>query len=138
MTNTDTNTPAPFDPAAFEDVPQAECVIKTPSGEPTAMVVLLQGPENPERKRRLFARQRRLRQEISQQQRLPVTDPEEEDADDIEEMVACTIGWRGCALPFSVQAARELYSDPKRQYLRLQVRAFLDRRDAFTLSSARG
>jgi hypothetical protein len=41
-------------------------------------------------------------------------------------LVANTIGWEGAAVPYSPQAALALYSDPKRQWLRSQVRAALD------------
>lgn len=133
----DQTTTALFDPLGIEDVPSAECTIKDPTtGAPTTMVITLAGPEHPDRKRRMFARQRRVRAEIAQHQRLPVVDPEEEEADEIEELVACTLGWKGAPMPYSPETARDLYANPKRAWLRLQVRAFLDRREAFTRSSA--
>jgi hypothetical protein len=50
--------------------------------------------------------------------------------------VACTLGWTGSSLPYSAEAARKLYSDPKRRWLCDQVQAALDERELFMRSSA--
>lgn len=130
--------PEVFDFCTVEDVPSAPVRIKNPqTGAPTAMVVTLAGPEHPVRKQRLFARQRRLRSGLAKTGRLPMVDPEDDDADEIDDLVAFTLGWQGAAVPYSADAARALYSDPRRQWLRAQVKAALDEREAFTGSSAR-
>lgn len=127
-----------FDPLAFEDVPTAEVRVKDPlTGAATAMVVQLAGPEHPDRKRREFARQRKVRALIAKTQKLPVIDPEDSEAEELDDLVACTLGWSGCATPYSAAAARELYADPRRRWLRAQVKAALDERELFTQSSAR-
>lgn len=126
-----------FDPLAFEDVSTGSLRIKDPlTGAPTAMVVTLAGPEHPDRKKRLHARQRKLRAAMAKTGKLPMSDPEDDDADQVDELVASTLGWEGSAVPYSPEAARRLYGDAKRRWLRDQVQAALDERELFTRSSA--
>lgn len=133
--STDTAGAAGFDFDAFEDVDRADVRIKDPvTGAPTAMVVTLAGPEHPDRQRLVFARQRRLRAALSKTGRVPVSDPEEDDSDQLEMLLACTLGWAGAKLPFSRDAARALYTDPRRRWLRDQVLEALERRELFTRS----
>lgn len=128
---------AGFDPLAFEDVPTGDLHVKNPiTGAPTGMVITLAGPEHPDRKKRLFARQRRLRAQLAKTQRMPVSDPEEDAADELDELVASTLGWKGSKTPFSADAARALYADTKRRWLRDQVRQALEERELFMRSSA--
>ena len=128
---------ATFDFTSVEDVTSGSVRIKDPTtGAPTSMVVFLAGPEHPERKRRVFARQRRLRSQLAKTGRLPMTDPEDDEADEIDDLVAYTLGWEGAHVPFDRDAARALYSDTKRAWLRAQVKAALDEREAFTRRSA--
>ena len=54
----------------------------------------------------------------------------------VELMVASTLGWTGAATPYTTDAARALYSDPKRRWLCDQVRQALDERELFMRSSA--
>lgn len=135
-----TNTLPPegaFDFASFEDTPTADVRIKDPkTGATTAMVVTLAGPEHPDRKRILFARQRKARAALSRTGKLTMSDPEDDEADQVDLLVACTLGWKGAAVPFSPAAARALYNDPKRRWLRDQVQEALDQRELFTRSSA--
>lgn len=110
--------------------------IKNPkTGAPTAMEVTLAGPEHPERKRLVYARQRKLRQNLAKTGKLPVVDPEDEEADELEQLIACTLGWAGASVAFNPAAARALYSDPKRRWLRDQVEAALAERELFTRAS---
>lgn len=121
----------------FEDVLTAEVRIKNPkTGAPTPMVVTLAGPEHPDRKRIQFAKSRRLRAELSKTGKLPVTDPEEDESEETDMLVACTIGWTGADPAFTKQAARAVYTDPKRRWLRDQVLAALNERELFTRASA--
>jgi hypothetical protein len=137
VVNTDAGAAtAPFDFDAFEDVPTTDLRIKDPNGLPTAMLITLAGPEHPDRKRRQFVRQRKFRAEFAKAGKMPVTDPSDDYDDETDELVACTLGWVGAAVPYSPSAARTLYADPKRQWLRVQVKAALDERDRFTRSSA--
>jgi hypothetical protein len=135
----DTPTAAPaalFDPFSIEDVPTGTLRVRDQAGAPTAMVITLAGPEHPERKKRLHSRQRRLRAVLSKTGKLPMSDPEDDEADELDDLVACTLGWEGCNLPYSAQAARQLYADAKRSWLRSQVKAALEERELFTRASA--
>jgi hypothetical protein len=129
--------PAPaFDFNSIEDVPTGAYRVKDQTGAPTAMVINLAGPEHPERKKRLFARQRRLRAALSKTGKMPISDPADDEADELDDLVSSTLGWDGAAVPYSPQAARSLYGDPKRRWLRDQVVAALQERELFTRSSA--
>ena len=128
-----TNSTMPQDPSAealdilaFEDADSADLRIKHPvTGAPTAMVVQIAGPEHPLRRRLVLDRQRRLRAHLAKTGNMHISDPEDDAADDLELTVACTLGWRGAAQPYSPAAARALYADPKRRWLRDQVRTAL-------------
>lgn len=121
----------------FEDVTSADVRIKNPvTGAPTGMVVTLAGPEHADRKRLTFTRQRRMRAALAKTGRVPVSDPEEDDADEIDMLAACTLGWSGASVPFSPAEARRVYSDPKRRWLRDQVAAALQERELFTQACA--
>ena len=126
-----------FDLDAYEDVVSADVRIKDPTtGAPTPMLVTLAGPEHPDRKRIAYAKSRRLRAALAKTGKLPTTDPEDDEADELEQLVACTLGWAGASLPYSREAARKLYSDPKRRWLRDQVSAALQERELFTRACA--
>lgn len=128
-----------FDLEAYEDVTSADVRIKDPTtGAPTPMVVTLAGPEHADRKRLTFARQRRLRAALAKTGKVPVSDPEEDDAEELDMLVACTLGWSGASVPYSPAEARRLYSDPKRRWLRDQVAAALQERELFTRACAKG
>lgn len=125
-----------FDPLSIEDVPTGTLRVRDHNGAPTSWCITLAGPEHPERKRRLFARQRRLRALVAKTGKLPTSDPEDDDAEQVEDLVACTLGWEGAALPYSADACRRLYADTKRRWLRDQVAAALEERELFMRSSA--
>lgn len=139
-----TNSTMPQDPAAealdilaFEDADSADLRIKHPvTGATTAMVVQIAGPEHPLRRRLVLDRQRRLRAHLAKTGNMHISDPEDDAADDLELTVACTLGWRGAAQPYTLAAARALYADPKRRWLRDQVQAGLQDRALFMRSSA--
>lgn len=127
----------PFDITAFEDADSADLRINHPlTGAPTTMVVQIAGPEHPLRRRLVLDRQRRLRAHMAKTGNVHISDPEDDAADDLDLTVACTLGWRGAAQAYSPAAARELYADPKRRWLRDQVQAGLQDRALFMRSSA--
>ena len=125
-----------FDPNAFEDTDRADLVIKNPiTLVPTSMSVVIAGPEHADRKRLRFERQRKLRAALAETGCLPPGDPADDEAEELEHLVACTIGWSGSVDPYSVDACRRLYADPKRRWLRKQVRDGLERLELFMRSS---
>jgi hypothetical protein len=137
-----TALPASFDIAGFEDVQSGTVAIRDPlTGAPTALVIEIAGPEHPLRRRDSFDRQRRVRQDIMKSGKVQLDDPEEEEQEQIDKIARYTLGWSGLtiggqAVPYSRQAAQQLYSDPKRRWLRDQVRAALDERERFIKRSA--
>lgn len=133
----------PLDLDSFEDMLTSDLAIKNPStGAPTSAVITVLGPEHPARKKIQFDRARRMRAEFSRSGKLAVRDPVEDIEQQTDYLVGCTLGWSGMtsggtALAFSADAARALYTNPKRQWLRAQVIAALDEPDRFIHSSSK-
>lgn len=131
-----------FDIDAYEDVQAGDIQLKDPAtGAPTGATITLAGPEHPARRKIDLDRQRRVRAALQKTGKLQLQDPEEDEADETDLLVACTLGWRGLALAgqelaFSREAAARLYTDPKRRWLRAQVVAALNEREAFIKRSA--
>jgi hypothetical protein len=115
----------------YKDVPTADVQIKTPRGM-TGWTITIAGPEHPNRKRITFAKQRRMRALMSKTGKLPINDPEEEAAEELDLLMSCTLSWSGCPVPFSNDAMRALYSDPEYAYVREQVIAAMNERELFT------
>jgi hypothetical protein len=121
---------------------EGRVVLKHPlSGGPTAAVVTIAGPEHPARKGKLFALKRARRAALmASGGQLTIPDPTDDEADELDLLVVCTLGWsginvKGAALVYTAAAARELYADPRRRWVREQVLAALDKRDLFISSS---
>lgn len=117
-------------------------VLKHPiTGASTGASITIAGPEHPTRKAQVFSRMRQRRAELERTGRLTVPDPEDDDTDEAALLATCTLGWAGLAvagqpLAYSAEAARALYADPRRRWVRDQVRAALDQRELFIGSSA--
>ena len=128
---------------ALEQSTSAVVVLRHPvSGAPTAASITIAGPEHPARKGAIFARMRMRRAEMERTGKLGVTDPLDDEQDELALLAACTLGWEGLStdgapLVFSAEAARALYADPRRAWVRDQVKAALDERALFFGSSAR-
>lgn len=123
------------------EVTTADIVLKHPvTGAPTGAVVTIAGPEHPKRKKIFFDRQRAQRAKFAKAGKIQFDDPEEDEAQAIALLAACTFGWqrlgrKGVALPFSEAAAAALYADPEFGWLRAQVQAAMDARENFIRSS---
>ena len=134
---TDNTQPDSLDLDDFEDVISADVRIKHPeTGAPTNVTITLAGPEHPARKRILFTRQRRVRSQLQKTGKLQLQDPEDDETDETDLLAACTLGWAGVVVagqpvPYSTGAALALYENPKRRWLREQVKAALDERELF-------
>lgn len=135
---TDNTASAPLlDLDDFEDVTSADLRIKHPeTGAPTSVTITLAGPEHPDRKRILFARQRRMRNQLQKTGKLQLQDPADDEIDETDLLAACTLGWSGIVVGgqpvvYSPQAALAIYGNPKRRWLRDQVKAALDERELF-------
>lgn len=117
---------ATLDLADFEDIPTGTLVLNHPqTQEPTTSFLLLASPEHESRKRIDLARTRKLRSEYQQTGKMPRTDPLDDIEEETDYLVAATLGWNltmgGAPLEFSADAARKLYTDPKKQWVRAQA-----------------
>ena len=105
------------------------------TGLPTGAFILLAGPEHPERRKKAMNITRAVRASYAKNNRMP-SDPEDEAAEMIETLTMATLGWRGITrggqpLPFSKQAARDLYADAKSQWVVVQITTALGDRAVF-------
>lgn len=132
-------TPAPIDLDSIEDLQEADIPIKHPVTGAIVGTIRLLGPENPVRRRLIFARIDRMNADATSGTQVRAEEHFEEMNDELAEI---TVGWNlvmsGKSLPFSRQAARELYADPRRGWLRAQVLAARDNRERFIGASANG
>lgn len=131
-----------FDVSTIRDQHLVEVEIKHPTTRaPLGAFVTIAGPEHPDRKALEFARQRRVREEVQRSHRVPVGDPEEEEAAALDVLVACTFGWRGIAdkgaeVAYSKEAARAMFARTELSWLRGQLLLELQRADLFIETSA--
>jgi hypothetical protein len=140
MTQDTTEKPADsfqgFDLSTVEDVGTAEYELKHPiTGEGIGAFILLAGPEHPDRRRITMALVRKMRADALRKSQKP-QDPEEDLEESREMLVKITLGWRGIAkagapLVFSAAAARELYADPKSQWLVKQLLSAMNDQELF-------
>jgi len=128
----------------IREAQSAEIELLHPSTRaPLGAAITVAGPEHPKRKGLLWERQRRLRAKFQKAGKLSFADPAEEEADEIDYLAACTLGWRGITrdgveIAWSANEAARLYGDPELAWLRAQVRAGLDDLELFIRTSARG
>ena len=131
-----------MDISNIQDIETAEVVIKDPTtGAPTDLVVTLAGPEHAKRRQLEFARARKIRRQVQRTGKIELADPEDDEQDQIEMLVACTLGWegltdKGVTVPFTPAAAQSLYSREGLGWLRSQLLTALGERERFIKSSA--
>lgn len=139
----DTQPAEPVDLASISTLRSAEVEIVHPkTGVGLGVMFHLAGPEHPVRKRAGVEAARRLRDRLL----VDELDADATDQQELEVLVASTLGWRrkddqgpvtfgGAPLAYSAEAARTLYTDPDRHWLRVQVRNALERRALFISGS---
>lgn len=126
----------------LEDAPTGDMLVKHPvTGEATRAVLVLAGPEHPQRRGIVFGRMRRMRAEMARTGKVEMPDPEEDELEENDVLAGCILGWSGLAqggqtLPWSATAAQALMADPKRRWLRAQVKRALDERALFIKASS--
>ncbi|MBS3996615.1 MAG: hypothetical protein KGZ67_04660 [Hydrogenophaga sp.] len=127
-----------FDLDSVQDAGMAEYEVTHPvTGAGTGAIFLLAGPEHPERKRITLSLIRRMRADAMRAQgKGKATDPEADIEEGRDMLVKATLGWRGVCkagqpVPFSPQAAAQLYADPKTQWLTKQLLAAMNDQDLF-------
>lgn len=141
-----TSTPAEavFDLDTIEDLDTADIELLNPKTQQgTGAFITLAGPEHPERKAQTFKLIRKARADMARNAaakrgavRQP-DDPEDDMRETIAMLASITMGWRGIAqggkpIAFTRQAAIDLYSDPKRQWIVRQLVADMNAVDVFT------
>ena len=121
-----------------EDLEEADLELIRP-GEtaPCGIVIRLAGPTHPKRRAWLLARSRKLRAVMEKAGKVKLPDPVEDEAEDVELLVTCTLGWRGAATAYSPDAARALYSNHRTAWVRDAVKTALEERERFTSRSVR-
>lgn len=129
-----------FDLATLEDITEAEVQLKRDS-QPLPIWVTLAGPEHAKRKSFVFAKQRRMRQQLAKTGKVEFQDPAEDEQDELELLSSCVLGWRGVVFggkPMECTPAnvRALLADPKRAWFRRAVKAAFDDNEAFIAASA--
>lgn len=126
-----------FDIDNFEDVGTGTYAVKHPAtGRATPLVLTLAGPEHPKRKKAQFQRVRKLRNQAAKTGKIDFDDPQDEDENTTMEIAGYILGWEGLVaggknVEFSPEEAIKLMRDPKRRWLRDQVKAALDERELF-------
>ncbi|MCE2915918.1 MAG: hypothetical protein LW768_10280 [Rubrivivax sp.] len=129
-----------FDLASLEDITEAEIQLKRES-QPLPIWVTMAGPEHPKRKQFVFAKQRRMRQQLAKTGKVELQDPAEDEADEVDLLATCVLAWRGVVFngkPLDCNRANVLavLSDPKRAWFRKALKAAFDDAEAFTVASA--
>lgn len=120
----------------FEDTQSGKVYIKNPStGAPTPFFIEFAGPEHPERKKRVMAAQRKMRQHLQKSGKLQLKDPLEDDEDNLDMLVACALSWN-FPEEFSKANVEAKLSNPKKRWMRDQVQAGFDERENFIARSA--
>ena len=126
---------------AYEDIAVGKLTLTDPkTGAPTSSVIELASPEHESRKRIDLARTRRLRAEFAANGKLESTDPLDDIEDETDYLVASCLGWNvsvgGQLLECTPANVRAVLTDPKKQWLRAQVRAGIHKTELFIADSA--
>lgn len=123
----------------IKSVMSASVEIKDENGAPTGVFFELAGPTHPKRKSITLANQRRLQNQLQKTGKVTLDDPAEQEMQSRDNLVAFTLGWtgftddKGNEVPFSKDAARELYDDPEEKYSWLvdQLNTALNEKERF-------
>ena len=110
---------------------------------PLGVIFTLAGPEHPVRQKITLQAARDLRRKVQQAGKLVFDDPEAEREQELDYLVAATLGWKnlsvdGQSVEFSAAAARSLYQASRFAWVRRQVRRALDEAEVFIVSSSKG
>lgn len=131
-----------FKVGTITDAESAAVDIKDPATGRRIATVTLAGPEHPKRKALMFQRQRRMRNALQRTGKLELPDPADEEADNIDLLVACTLAWTefedadGKELACTAENARRLYTQEGHGWLRALLTSALEEKDRFIKSSA--
>ncbi len=126
----------------FEDIEEGVLTLINPqTNEPTTATITLASKEHPARKKIDLAKARKLRAAYTKTGKLPNSDPIDDLDEETDYLVSITLGWNlvqgGKPLAFSAQAARDLYTSPKKQWIRAQVLDALNKNELFIKDSVK-
>lgn len=129
-----------FDLSTLEDIAEAEVQLKR-DGELLPIWVMLAGPEHAKRKAFVFAKQRRLRQQLAKHGKVEFQDPVEDEQDELELLASCVLGWRGVlwkgqAVECTKANVLAYLGNPKLAWFRRSVKAAFEDNEAFIAASA--
>jgi len=121
----------------IHDLQSAEIELLHPRTKaPLGAFVTMAGPEHPHRRALALKHAKRLREAFARTGKFRLDD-EDDAGNDLEVLVAVTLGWRIEGAPaFSAEACRALYADPQQQWIVRQVRGVLEDMDRFIGDSA--
>lgn len=127
---------------AYDDVPTGKLFLTDPrTKEPTSTYIELASPEHESRKRIDLTRTRKLRAEFAATGKMPSSDPLEDIEDETDYLVASVLSWNvtrgGAPVECSAGNVRALLTDPKKQWVRAQVRAGIHKTELFIADSAK-
>lgn len=127
---------------AFDDVQTGKLILVNPvTKEKTSTFIELASPEHESRKRIDLARTRRLRAEFAANGKLESRDPLEDIEDETDYLVASCLNWNvtrgGQAVECTPANVRALLTDPKKQWVRAQVREGVHKTELFIADSAK-
>jgi hypothetical protein len=126
----------------IKSVLSAKVEIKDENGAPTGVFFEIAGPTHPKRKSILLANQRRLQHQLQKTGKVTLDDPAEQELQARDNLVSFTLGWsgftdeKGKEVPFSPEAARELYENDEYSWLVDQLNAALNEKERFMQRSA--
>lgn len=108
------------------------------TGAPLGASITVAGPTHPERRRWTLERARRVRRELERDGRFRAGDPEDDEAEQLDRLVVCTVAIEGFSeggAPIELTPAnvRRIYAQA---WIRDQVLEDLDKRANFVRSSA--
>jgi len=112
--------------------------VKDDEGNPTGVTFVLAGPTHPVRKQAQLAINRKLIAHANKTGKVELPDPEDAEADRIKNLANSTLAWNGFVnddgqdVPFSTDAALELYKDPEMLWLVDQIDTALAEKSNFT------
>ena len=126
----------------IKSVLSAKVEIKDENSAPTGVFFEIAGPTHPKRKSILLANQRRLQHQLQKTGKVTLDDPAEQELQARDNLVSFTLGWsgftdeKGKEVPFSPEAARELYENDEYSWLIDQLNAALNEKERFMQRSA--
>lgn len=127
-----------FNLKSIRTLEQFQVEIKDEQGIGTGVIFTLAGPNHPARRQAQLAANRKLIQQANKTGKVELPDPEDSESERFKNLATATLNWTGyCddagqAVPFSQQAAHDLYTDPSMLWLVDQVEAAMGAKDRFT------